>query len=155
MTDRELSIHQALNHHQAQGTIRSWRLLPAQVKGGRRWNIADYSSEKWLTTREAEVYCWGLAAAAIAASRQGRPMPDRDLCLEVGTTDDGERWACCHPAGHVRYWFDHMALTNDPARPVVMWRRHDGLLARYLQPIERQEEPSRMSDAEWEASARR
>jgi hypothetical protein len=67
-------------------------------------------------------------------------LPDRDLCLEIGTTDDGERWACCHPEGHVRYWFDHMALTTDPVRPVVMWRRHDGHLARYLQPIERQKE---------------
>lgn len=80
----------------------------------------------------------------------------RDLCLEVGTTDDGERWACCHPKGHVRYWFDHVALTTDPARPVVMWRRHDGDTARYLAPVERSEEGRPMlSDEEWEASARR
>lgn len=78
-----------------------------------------------------------------------RKAQKRDLCLEVGTTDDGERWACCHPEGHVRYWFDHVALTSDPARPIVTWRRHDAALARYLVPVERQEQ---MTDEEWEAS---
>lgn len=72
MNDRELSIHRALNHHQAKGTIRTWRVLEptVRVKGNRRWNVQDHSSEKWMDTREVEAYCAGLAAAQLAAHRK-------------------------------------------------------------------------------------
>jgi hypothetical protein len=54
----------------------------------------------------------------------------RRLCLAVGVTADGRRWACCHPLRHVRYWFDHLALTGEPLFPVVLWR--EGGPAHYL-----------------------
>lgn len=108
---------------------------------GEAGKIAQAAREKRLTGEALEQFQVVLELAS-------RPK----LCLEVGTTDDGERWPCIHPEGHLRYWFDHIALTEDPERPVVMWRRYDGDQARYLQPVERQEQ---LSDEEWEASARR
>jgi hypothetical protein len=77
------------------------------------------------------------AAGAERIIQTAKRRREADLCLEVGTTDDGLRWACCHPAGHVRYWFDHLALTGIDGQPVVTWRRNDAELARYLAPVER------------------
>jgi hypothetical protein len=65
-------------------------------------------------------------------------MPDRErpgLCLEVGTTADGLRWACTHPTGHLRYWHEHLALTGIADLPAVTWRRHDSATAVYLIPL--------------------
>jgi len=70
-----------------------------------------------------------------------------EMGLDVGITDDGQRWACCHPAGHVRYWFDHLAITEEVARPFVTWRRHDGDQARYLMPIPRLDPPDQAPTA--------
>lgn len=69
--------------------------------------------------------------------QQEQTATSSGLCLDVGETDDGRRWACTLHAGHDRYWFDHLALTDDRTWPVVMWRKHDGHLAAYLAKVER------------------
>ncbi len=102
--------------------------------GGRGGAAGQTFQEAYHRTRHRRAQAGGTPLPVSHVHAQ----PER-RCEEVGVTDDGLRWACCHPAGHLRYWQDHVALTGIDVMPVVMWRRHDGDRARYLIPAERKE----------------